>query len=139
MSQTWHQSLQIPLHRAKMLQQTTYEFIGLFWRYVYLYFRVFCCMLTICSDTYHDPFCMIFNSFGYFQTQWRRSTKPFTKWLSRCGAKWICNWCFLPYAHYLLSHLLLSIFHDLGLVWIRSHSVKILHKTVYKTVEPLWR
>ena len=46
---------------------------------------------------------------------------------------------FLPYAHHLLSHLLWSILHDPGLVWIPSHSVKVLHKTRYKTVSLLWR
>ena len=46
---------------------------------------------------------------------------------------------FLPYAHHLLSHLLLPILPDVGLGWIPSHSVKTLHNTVYKTVELLWR
>ena len=46
---------------------------------------------------------------------------------------------FLPYAHHLLSHLLWSFLHDLGLVWIPSHSVKKLNKMVYESVEPLWR
>jgi hypothetical protein len=47
--------------------------------------------------------------------------------------------CFLPCAHQLLSHLIWSIVRDLGLVRIPSHSVKTLHKTVYETVDPLWR
>ena len=46
---------------------------------------------------------------------------------------------FLPYAHHLLSHLIWSVLHDLGLVWIPSCFVKMLHKTVYETVKPLWR
>ena len=44
--------------------------------------------------------------------------------------------CFLPYAHQLLRHLLWSVLHDLGLVQIPSYSVQMLHKTVYKMVEP---
>ena len=46
---------------------------------------------------------------------------------------------FLPYAHHLLSHLPWSVLHDPGLVRIPPHSVKMLHKTVYETVELLWR
>ena len=44
---------------------------------------------------------------------------------------------FLPDAHHRLSHLIWSVFHDLGLVWIPSRSVKTLHKTVHETVKPL--
>ena len=44
---------------------------------------------------------------------------------------------FLPDAHHLLSHLIQSVFHDLGLVWIPSRSVKTLRKTVYETVKLL--
>ena len=44
---------------------------------------------------------------------------------------------FLPDAHHLLSHLIWSVFYDLGLVWIPSHSMKTLHKTVYETFKPL--
>ena len=47
---------------------------------------------------------------------------------------------FLLYAtHHLLSHLIWSVLHNVGLVWIPSRSVKMLHKTVHKTVKPLWR
>ena len=100
---------------------------------------VFCLMLTICSVTYYCPFFMILGSFEYVHTLWKCSTKLFTKRLGHCGGKWICISCFLPYAHHLLSHLLWSILHDVGLVLIPSHSMKTLHKTVYKTVELLWR
>ena len=51
-------------------------------------------MLTNCSVTYHDPFCVILDSIGYFHTPWRRSTKPFTKRLSHCRAKWTCIFAF---------------------------------------------
>ena len=57
-------------------------------------FRIFCHMLTNCSVTYHDPFCVILDSIGYFHTPWRRSTKPFTKRLSHCRAKWTCIFAF---------------------------------------------
>ena len=99
----------------------------------------FCLILTICPVTHYSPFSMILNSFGYLHTSWRRSTKPFTKRLSRCGGKWLCISCFLPHTHHLLSRSLWSVFHDLRPVRIASHSVKMLHKTVYETVEPLWR
>ena len=99
----------------------------------------FCLILTICPVTHYNPFSMILNSFGYHHTSWRRSTKPFTKRLSRYGGKWICISCFLPYTHHLPSHPLWSVFHDLRLVRIPSHSVNMLHKTVCETVEPLWR
>ena len=45
--------------------------------------------------------------------------------------------CFLPYAHQLLSHLIWSLLHDLGLYQIPSHSMKMLHKTIYEVAEPL--
>ena len=91
------------------------------------------------SITYYSPVCMILDLFGYLHMLWKRSTKPFRKWLSGCGGKWICISCFLPYTHHLLSHSLWSVFHDLRLVRIASHSVKMLHKTVYETVKRLWR
>jgi hypothetical protein len=47
--------------------------------------------------------------------------------------------CFLPYAHQLLSYLSWPVFGDLRFGQIPSHSVKTLHKTVYETVEQLWR
>ena len=46
---------------------------------------------------------------------------------------------FLPDAHHLLSHLIWSVFHDLGLVLIPLRSMKTLHKTVHETVTPLGR
>ena len=46
---------------------------------------------------------------------------------------------FLFDAYHLLSHLIWSVFYDLGLVWIPSRSVKTLHKTVHETVKLLWR
>ena len=91
------------------------------------------------SITYYSPVCMILDSFGYLHMLWKRSTEPFTKLLSRCGGNWLCISCFLPYTHHPLSHSLWSVSHNLRLVWIPSHSVKMLHKTVYETVEPLWR
>ena len=91
------------------------------------------------SITDYSPVCLIWDSFGYLYTLWKRSTKPFTKPLSRCGGKWLCISCFLPYTHHPLSHSLWSVSHVLRLVWIPSHSVKMLHKTVYETAEPLWR
>ena len=39
-------------------------------------FRVFCLMLTICSVTYYDPFCMIFDLIRHLHTPWRWSTQP---------------------------------------------------------------
>ena len=87
------------------------------------------------SITDYSRVCLILDSFGYLHMLWKRSTKP----LSRCGGKWRCISCFLPYTHHPLSHSLWSVSHDLRLVWIPSHSVKMLHKTVYETVEPLWR
>ena len=79
--------------------------------------------------------CMILNPFRYLHTPWRHSTKLFTKRFSRCKGKSSCTSCFLPYAHHLLSHLIWSVLHDLGLIWIPSHSMKTLHKTV----KLLWR
>ena len=38
---------------------------------------------------------------------------------------------FLHDAHHLLSHLIWSVFHDLGLVLIPPRSMKTLHKTVF--------
>ena len=61
-------------------------------------FRVFCLMLTICSVTYYCPFCLMLGSVGYLHTPWRRSTKQFTKQLSRCGGKSTCISCFLRLA-----------------------------------------
>ena len=46
---------------------------------------------------------------------------------------------FYPYAYLLLSTLILSILRVLRLVWIPQHSLKMLHKTVYKTFGLLWR
>ena len=91
------------------------------------------------SITDYSPVCLILDSFGYLHTLWKRSTKPFTKRLSRCGGKWICISCILPYTHHLLSHSPWSVFHDLRPDRIAPRSVKMLHKTVYETVEPLWR
>ena len=102
-------------------------------------FRVFCLILTICPVTQYGPFSMILDSFGYLHTPRRCSTKPFTKRLSRCGGKVICISCFLPYTHHLPSHSVWSVFYDLRLVRIPSHSIKMLHRTIYETVEPLWR
>ena len=99
----------------------------------------FCLILTICPVTHYSPFSMILATFGYLHTMWRCSRKPFMKRLSRCGGKWICILCFLPYTHHLPSHSPWSVSHDLRLFWIPSHSVKMLHKTVHETVEPLWR
>ena len=136
-------------------------------------------------------FCMLFGSFRYLQTPQTRSTKSFTKRLSRCGGKCTfifmffgicsptaqsCNmdpfpwswtrsdtftlpedtpqnrlrngWavveasellcsCFLAYAHQLLSHLPRSILRNFRLIRIPPHSLKMLHKTVYETVERL--
>ena len=45
-------------------------------------------MLTNCSVTYHGPFCMILDSFGYLRTSLRCSTEPFIKRLSHCRGKW---------------------------------------------------
>ena len=91
------------------------------------------------SITDYSPVCLILHSIGYLHTLWKRSTKPFTKRLSRCGGKWLCISCFLPCTHHLPSHSLWSVFHDLRLLRIASHSMKMLHKTVYETVESLWR
>ena len=51
-------------------------------------------MLINCSVTSYDPFCVILDSIWYPHTPWRRSPKPFTKRLSRCRAKWTCNFAF---------------------------------------------
>ena len=45
----------------------------------------------------------------------------------------------LPDAHHLLSHLPWSMWCDLDLIQIPSHSVRMLNKTVYEMVKPLWR
>ena len=78
-------------------------------------------------------------SFRNLPTPRTHSTKPFAKWLSHCGGKWTFISCFLLYAHHLLSHLIWCVLHDLRVVWMPSHSVKTLHKTVYETAKPLWR
>ena len=91
------------------------------------------------SITDYSPVFLILDSFGYLHTLWKWSTKPFTKRLSRCGGKWLCISCFLSYTYHVPSHSLWSVFHGLRLVWIPSHSMQILHKTVYETVKPLWR
>ena len=102
-----------------------------------LLYSVFCLILTNYSVTYHGLSCMILDSIKYLLTPSKHSTKPFTKQLSRCSCKGTFIFGFLPYTHQLLSHLPWSILRDLGLVRILSYSVKTLHKTVYKTVEPL--
>ena len=53
-----------------------------------LLYSVFCLRLTNYSVTYHGPSCVILDSFSYPLTPWKRSTKPFTKRLSRCRGKW---------------------------------------------------
>ena len=102
-----------------------------------LLYSVFCLRLTNYSVTYHGPSCVILDSFIYPLTPWKRSTKPFTKRLSRCSCKGIFIFGFLPYTHQLLSHLPWSVLCDLGLVQLPSYSVKTLHKTIYKMVELL--
>ena len=99
----------------------------------------FCLTLTMSPATHYGPFSMILGSFGSLHTPWRCSTKPFTKRLSHCGGKWTCISCFLLYTHHLLSHSPWSVFYDLRLVRIPSHSVKMLHKTIHETVKRLWR
>ena len=42
-----------------------------------------------------------------------------------------------PHAYTLLSTLGLSVLYVLRLVWIPQHSLKMLHKTVHKTVDGL--
>ena len=43
---------------------------------------------NVSSITDYSPVCLILHSIGYLHTLWKRSTKPFTKRLSRCGGKW---------------------------------------------------
>ena len=59
-----------------------------------LVFSHFLHMLNNCSVTSYDPFCVILDSIGYLHTPWRHTTKPFTKRLSRCRAKWTCIFAF---------------------------------------------
>ena len=44
-----------------------------------------------------------------------------------------------PHAYPLLSTLIWSVLRVLRLVWILENSLKMLHKTVHKTVGLLWR
>ena len=103
------------------------------------YIHVFCHKLTNCSVTYYGPFSMILDSFGYLHTPRIRSLRLFMKRWSSCGAKWTFIFIFFAICSPTAQSCTMVYFHDLGLVWIPSHSPKTLHKTVYEMVERLWR
>ena len=79
---------------------------------------------------------MIFCSVRYLHTPWTCCKKPFMKWLSsQRGELILCSvlllWCWHAFTWF--------VFHGLRLVRIAKQSMKALQKTVYETVESLWR
>ena len=96
---------------------------------------------AVSINTYYVPFGVILILFRYLHTLWGCSTKSFTKWLSCCGGKWSCILCF--YCCLMLTICSVTYYGPCGVILISfrylSHSVRMLNKTVYEMVKPLWR
>ena len=89
---------------------------------------------AVSITTYYVPFGVILILFRYLHTLWGCSTKPFTNWLSCCGGKWswiLCFYC-LMLTICSVTYVLWSMWCDLDLIQIPSHSVRMLNKTVMK-------
>ena len=71
-----------------------------------------------------------FSDSGYFPRLW---------YVAATFAMALIVFGYSTYAHPLLSTLIWSILYVPGLVWIPKNSLKMLHKTIHKTVGLLWR
>ena len=83
------------------------------------------------------PISTIFCLVGYLHTPWTCCKKLFMKRLSSRGGELIL--CLVFYFDADMPLLIWSVLHVCGLVRIPKHCVKMLHKTVHKTVGLLWR
>ena len=78
---------------------------------------------------------MILDSFGYLHAPWRRSTKPFTKRLSRCEGKSTCISCFFALCSPSAQSLTIAHF---AWYWARSDTFTLCEDTPQNRLQNGW-
>jgi len=93
---------------------------------------------TLCLRPYCGSFCCLLGSFEHSCMPQKCSSKPFTNSSSPCGGISVSIFVLLPLCN-LCSGSYYGSFRCILDLWILPHAPKMLQKTVYKSINSLWR